>query len=279
MTILERVRDGRGARIDLEALADQARNRLPDTDGIGIDTEAATDAAKDVVKDAADSARDRFDRVAELVRDVAREASKAGSDAHLDRRLDEISERVKSAVPTTTIGGVIMRLERELPDTDKDRYDRAFERGRVRTRTIYLGVGAAVGIGAGIVAAELLDPQRGKARREAIARLKDDVARRAAKGAKVASERAQDAVQQARAAAEQRGIVKPEGAGASATAKGDMVPVMAVGDRPVTDPSSTVLEPLPGLEGGGLERRPTAIDASSVADATGNRDVITSSHG
>ena len=57
-----------------------------------------------------------------------------------------------------------------------------------------------------------------------------------------------------------------------------MVPVMAVGDRPVTDPSSTVLEPLPGLEGGGLERQPAAIDASTTADATGNREVI-SSHG
>ena len=277
MTILERVRDGRGARIDLDELVVKARKQLPDTDGIDIDTEGAKDAAKDVAKDVADTARDRFDRVAELVRDVTREAAKAGSDAHLDKRLDEISERVKSAVPTTTIRGVIMRLERELPDTDKDRYDRAFERGRVRTRTVYLGVGVAVGIGAGIVAAVLLDPQR----REAITRLKDNVARQAAKGAKVASERANEAVRQARAAAEQRGIVKSDdaGSGAAASAKGDMVPVMAVGDRPVTDPSSTVLEPLPGHEGGDLERQPTAIDALTTADATGNREVITSSHG
>ena len=191
MTILDRVRDGRDVHVDIDELAEQARKQLPDANGIGIDTEAAKDAARDVAKDATESARERFDRVAELVRDITRDAAKASSDAGLDRRLDDVAQRVRSAVPTTTIRGVMTRLERELPDTDKDRYDRAFERGRVQTRTIYVGVGVAVGIGAGIVAAVLLDPQRGKARREAIARWKDDVARQAAKGAKAASERAQ----------------------------------------------------------------------------------------
>ena len=104
MTILERVRDGRGAHIDLGELAEIARNQLPDTGGIDIDAGAAKDAARDVAKDAADTARERFDRVAELVRDIAREAAKAGSDARLDRRLDDISQRVRSAVPTPRSG-------------------------------------------------------------------------------------------------------------------------------------------------------------------------------
>ena len=45
----------------------------------------------------------------------------------------------------------------------------------------------------------------------------------------------------------------------------------------MTDPASTVREPLAG-EGGGLERQPTEILVSSTADATGSREVMTS-HG
>ena len=58
-----------------------------------------------------------------------------------------------------------------------------------------------------------------------------------------------------------------------------MVPVMRVGDGPVTDPSSTILEPLAGLEGGDLEPQPTEIHTTSTADAAGSREVTTSSHG
>ena len=44
---------------------------------------------------------------------------------------------------------VVFRLLRELPDTDKDRYDIAYERGRVRTRSSLLFGGMAIGLVAG----------------------------------------------------------------------------------------------------------------------------------
>ena len=60
---------------------------------------------------------------------------------------------------------VVARLQRELPDTDKDRYDIAYRRGRAQARSALLAGGLAVGsaLGAGLM--WLMDPAKGAARR------------------------------------------------------------------------------------------------------------------
>jgi len=64
---------------------------------------------------------------------------------------------------------VIARLQRELPDTDRDRYDIAYERGRAQARSGLLLGGLALGsaIGAGLM--WLLDPVHGAGRRADLA--------------------------------------------------------------------------------------------------------------
>ncbi len=64
---------------------------------------------------------------------------------------------------------LIARMQRELPDTDRTRYDVAYERGRAQARTTLVVGGIALGsaIGAGLV--WLLDPARGADRRAALA--------------------------------------------------------------------------------------------------------------
>jgi hypothetical protein len=51
---------------------------------------------------------------------------------------------------------VVFRLLRELPDTDKDRYDIAYERGRAQARSSLLFGGIALGLVAGALGAFLL---------------------------------------------------------------------------------------------------------------------------
>jgi hypothetical protein len=60
---------------------------------------------------------------------------------------------------------IVGRLLRELPDTDKDRYDIAFARGRAQARSSLLFSGLAVGLAVGSAAMFLLDPQLGRSRR------------------------------------------------------------------------------------------------------------------
>ena len=60
---------------------------------------------------------------------------------------------------------IITRLMRELPDTDKDRYDLAYERGRAQARSTLAAGGLAVGLAAGAALMFLLDPRLGRARR------------------------------------------------------------------------------------------------------------------
>ena len=60
---------------------------------------------------------------------------------------------------------IVGRLVRELPDTDKDRYDIAYERGRAQARSSLLGAGLAIGLAAGAVLTFLLDPSLGRGRR------------------------------------------------------------------------------------------------------------------
>jgi gas vesicle protein len=304
MAILDRIRDRNGVTIELGDMADQVRDHAPDTNGIhptawasdaangasdainGV-SDAAKDAAKDVgdaakgamkdasgsVKDASDAARERLEGIGELIRDAIREWSKASGDRKVDARLDEIAQRLRSAVPASTFKTTVTRLERELPDTDKDRYDRAYERGRVQTRTIYVAGGLAVGIGAGIAAAMLLDPKRGQERRAQIARFKDQVGRQVA-------DRSRELTSRAKAVAAERGIGQPAKPATTdpvgITTGRDMVPVMPVGEGPVTDPSSIVREPLPG-DAGGIEVEPQLVAVPSTVDGTGDR-AVTASH-
>ncbi len=110
---------------------------------------------------AAESARTSLDRVAELARDAV-----AGLE--LDRHADDIGQRVRGVVQTTAVRAAIARLERELPEGERNRYNRAYLRGRTQARSIWLTVGIAAGVSVGIAGALLLDPKNGKARREAL---------------------------------------------------------------------------------------------------------------
>jgi gas vesicle protein len=292
MAILDRIRDRNGVTIDLGDLGDGIRDHASQTNGIdpaawasdaanGVSDAAkdAADAAKGAMKDASegvkdvsDAARDRIESIGDLIRDAIREWSKTSNDRKVDARLDDIAQRLRSAMPTSTFKGTVARLERELPDTDKDRYDRAYERGRVQTRTIYVVGGLAVGIGAGIAAAVLLDPQRGQQRRAQISKLRDQVTRQV-------SERSRDLTTRAKSMAAERGIGQPAQKPADPVGVTDreMVPVMPVGDGPVTDPSSIIREPLPGA-GGDIQPEPVVIAEPSTADGTGDR-AVTASHG
>lgn len=60
---------------------------------------------------------------------------------------------------------IVGRLMRELPDTDKDRYNIAYERGRAQARSSLLAGGLALGLAAGAALMFLLDPHLGRGRR------------------------------------------------------------------------------------------------------------------
>jgi hypothetical protein len=76
---------------------------------------------------------------------------------------------------------LISRLQRELPDTDKDRYDVAFERGQAQARSGLLVGGLAFGALVGAALMYLFDPNRGAGRRAELASratgLRNDLAR------------------------------------------------------------------------------------------------------
>lgn len=63
---------------------------------------------------------------------------------------------------------LVSRLARELPDTDKNRYDIAFRRGRAQARSSLLFGGLAIGAAIGSFATLLLDPAEGRSRRAAL---------------------------------------------------------------------------------------------------------------
>jgi gas vesicle protein len=113
-----------------------------------------------------------------------------------------MGQKVRQAISTPALRAIIASHERELPDTDTDRYERAYERGRVQARSIYLGLGLAAGVTAGVVAALLLDPKHGKARRDAIAGKAGSVTRDLSGRTKVVSDRV-------KGIAAERGIIKP----------------------------------------------------------------------
>jgi gas vesicle protein len=252
MAILDRRSLSHIEAIDPAAIAAETANgasaAMKDASAAAKD---ASDTIKDGARDASDAARDGLERVTELARDVAREVGKASGDV----RLDDVVQRLRAAVPASAIRGVMTRLERELPDTDKDRYDRAYERGRVRTRSVFIGLGVAVGIAAGVTAAVLLDPQRGPARRARIASLKNDVARQA-------QERSRVVVDKAKSMAAERGIGAPKSevldeigdiaaeGKAKAAEAWEMVPVMAVDDTiEASIPPAFIEDPAPVAHG------------------------------
>jgi hypothetical protein len=190
MTILDRVGGTTRIRIDASQFADELAKRIP------------ADVAKRLPDDV-----DPVAWASTTVGDLRRDLTKAGSDLNLDTRLDEVGQRIRQAVSAPALRAIIARLERELPDTDSDRYDRAYRRGRVQARSIYLGLGLAAGIAAGVVAALLLDPKHGKERRDQITRrtgsLTQSISTQVGDRAKVVTERV-------RGVAAERGILKAE---------------------------------------------------------------------
>jgi len=130
------------------------------------------DAARHATEDAAETtsrfAEDVGRSAAQVKGDLTRELAKTGRRLRLDERVDDIASRIRADLPQGGLDGLVAKLQRELPDTDRDRYDRAFRRGWTRARTTYVGAGVIVGIVGGVVGALLLDPERGPARRRRI---------------------------------------------------------------------------------------------------------------
>jgi hypothetical protein len=71
--------------------------------------------------------------------------------------------RMKDELPAAE--DVVSRVQRELPDTDKTRYDVAYERGRAQARSGLLFGGLAIGSLLGAALMWVLDPVKGAGRR------------------------------------------------------------------------------------------------------------------
>jgi gas vesicle protein len=69
---------------------------------------------------------------------------------------------------TSTVEDLISRIQRELPDTDRTRYDIAYARGRTQARSAMFFGGLTLGGLLGGALAYLLDPDHGQARREGL---------------------------------------------------------------------------------------------------------------
>jgi hypothetical protein len=121
----------------------------------------------------AGSRRDRRGRHRRLSR-------RPGPDPNLPRRLQGVRDAGCQPVAFSLAGPVddvrhkedhpemddlVNRLIRELPDTSKDRYDIAYQRGRSQARSSLLFSGFAIGLAAGGLAVYLLDPRLGHGRR------------------------------------------------------------------------------------------------------------------
>jgi hypothetical protein len=237
MTILDRTGTTRRIRIDAAQLAEELAKRVPDTDQ--LDLAKAREAAGGVLHDATAVARESLARAGERARTLRSDVAHAGERVGADSPFDELGPRIRTVASTTAIRAIIARLERELPDTDKDRYDRAYTRGRVQARSVYLGLGIAVGIAAGVVAAALLEPRHGKERRDRLARgtrgLASGLRGRAAATVRVAQDRA-------RTVAQDRGLAAPDVDVPGATPAEPEAPVMAADvPAPVTDVPAVTL--------------------------------------
>jgi hypothetical protein len=114
---------------------------------------------------------------------------------------------------------LINRIQRELPDTDKDRYDIAYERGQTQARSGLLFGGLAFGALVGAALMYLFDPNRGAGRRAELASratgLRNDLAR-------TAGGRVEDLQNRAVGAAIEAGFRNPdEGVPAHAATRSD----------------------------------------------------------
>lgn len=112
--------------------------------------------------------------------------------------------KVKNELPAAE--DVVSRVQRELPDTDKTRYDVAYERGRAQARSGLLFGGLAVGslLGAGLM--WVLDPVKGAGRRAQLGQrasaLRNDLQR-------TASGRTKDLQNRVEGFAIERGVKSP----------------------------------------------------------------------
>jgi gas vesicle protein len=101
---------------------------------------------------------------------------------------------------------LVNKIQRELPDTDKDRYDTAYERGRAQARSGLLLGGLVFGTVVGAAATFLFDPNRGDGRRAQLASrmngVKNDLTR-------VASGKVADLQNRAKGAAIETGVREP----------------------------------------------------------------------
>ena len=264
MTILDRTRGNR-IRIDANQLADEIAKRLPDLD-------RTRDQATNVVHDAADSARHQIDRAAEIARVIRGDIAHSAGKVQADNPVDEIGQRIRAVASTAGIRALIVRLERELPDVDRDRYHRAYSRGRAQARSKYLVAGLVAGVGVGVVAAVFLDPKHGGERRGAIANRASSLTRGLGRQA---SGKAKLATDKARGIAIERGVVKPGPPVEPVEPVADTAPVAAtaaVADGPVTDPASTRWEAPPAPDGGAVQ--PLAAAAADVSDATATEGLV-----
>jgi hypothetical protein len=305
VTILERIRGprrpveiGRIARNiisrDVHALGRDAADVLDQVNDIRV---AAVDAIEQFQSIAAQAGEKAGDAVAQLgdgasrtAKDLSKVKDLRIESIKLEGTGDDIVGRLKEALPTERISSLVENLERELPTTDKGRYDRAYSRGWARARTSFVVVGALTGIIAGIAGAYLFDPRHGSQRRDMITtrvrRTTKDATRQASRAARLTTDRA-------RGFAVERGLIKPGNGDAStgpvsaglvgvmdpASTGGDnghatstegvsmdggAEPVMPFADGPITDSSSTEREPMAAPEGGYLGGVPAATDAETV---------------
>jgi len=236
------------------------------------------DLGRDVAETAGDAIGTVTSAAGEVVARVGDRAARAGRELRLDERVEDVVQRIRQDLPTERITNLVTSLERELPTTDKDRYDRAFARGWTRARATFVGAGLVTGLLAGIAGAFLLDAQRGTQRREQLAASVRGTTRGVTR---VLRRRATWTADRARGIAIERGLITPEGgrreepvmqatpaagvpvmdpavvAGSASGApfeelgtSGDTEPVMPLADGPVTDASSIEREPMTAAEGG-----------------------------
>lgn len=186
MTILDRARGSHRIRIDPGQLADDLAKRLPDLDQ--VDLGKARDAAETAISDAADLIRQSIEDAGDRARSLRSDAEKAA-----EKAADDLGKNVRS---------LTSRVEQELPDTDRDRYLRAFERGRIQARTRYIVIGAVAGVAAAVLGVVFADKQRRDAAARRLSSMSKDVSKQVQRKVK-------DAQDRARGITIDMGVVKP----------------------------------------------------------------------